>query len=360
MEVLDWVRESMEFISTTNTILYSGLSMSKDLAEIMNGEVVVESKEGVGSKFTLSFPTSAFPTQGPSHADLGEGLEGKCRIVYIHSRAICREIVSEQLRFCSFKFEVASSVAEAWELYRHNNAGFAGVTLIMADVACVAKDDSFCDIPLPASWGARESSHVAQGGDDSTALCNIIKLLHIFFSSTTYFILFSNPSFTTALHVTVEDYIREQLTCLVSTPVLPTQLIDSILDNVERFSQRQHPQSPTQCESRSLVDSLIAKHDSFVESPCDLSSVTQGISTGSTITSTTTDQSSNSLGISEKLHILLAEDNLVNQKVARLHLEKLGCTVETANNGQEAIDFYCTQSSRYSCIFMDLQVTHPL
>jgi len=40
------------------------------------------------------------------------------------------------------------------------------------------------------------------------------------------------------------------------------------------------------------------------------------------------------------LSILMAEDNPVNQEVGRAVLEKLGCSVVTANNGLEAIEFW--------------------
>ncbi len=49
--------------------------------------------------------------------------------------------------------------------------------------------------------------------------------------------------------------------------------------------------------------------------------------------------------------ILVAEDNLVNQKVARRHLEKLGFDVEVASNGREALD--AAARSDYDLIFMD-------
>jgi len=40
----------------------------------------------------------------------------------------------------------------------------------------------------------------------------------------------------------------------------------------------------------------------------------------------------------DRVRILLVEDNKVNQKVARLTLEQLGCDVTVANNGREAVD----------------------
>ena len=50
--------------------------------------------------------------------------------------------------------------------------------------------------------------------------------------------------------------------------------------------------------------------------------------------------------------ILLVEDNLVNQKVASLHLKKAGFEYDIANNGQEAVDIY-SSSQAFSLILMD-------
>jgi two-component system, sensor histidine kinase and response regulator len=53
-------------------------------------------------------------------------------------------------------------------------------------------------------------------------------------------------------------------------------------------------------------------------------------------------------------HILLAEDNIVNQKVACRILEKLGYRVDVAADGQAAFDAW--QSGRYHLILMDCQM----
>jgi signal transduction histidine kinase/CheY-like chemotaxis protein len=50
-------------------------------------------------------------------------------------------------------------------------------------------------------------------------------------------------------------------------------------------------------------------------------------------------------------YVLVAEDNRVNQELARRLLEKLGCKVDLANNGREAIQLAC--SMPYDLIFMD-------
>ena len=56
----------------------------------------------------------------------------------------------------------------------------------------------------------------------------------------------------------------------------------------------------------------------------------------------------------KKLHILLAEDNLVNQKVAQGLLKKEGHTVVIANNGREAVEIYGAE--HFDLILMDVQM----
>ncbi|MGE3154667.1 MAG: response regulator [Nitrospiraceae bacterium] len=53
-------------------------------------------------------------------------------------------------------------------------------------------------------------------------------------------------------------------------------------------------------------------------------------------------------------NVLVAEDNAVNQEVARLMLEDLGCSVEVVGNGVEALN--ASASATYSLIFMDCQM----
>ena len=57
---------------------------------------------------------------------------------------------------------------------------------------------------------------------------------------------------------------------------------------------------------------------------------------------------------SPKLKILLAEDNIVNQKVAMIHFQSLGHEVEVAKNGKIAVEMF--ESKNYDVIFMDVQM----
>jgi len=56
------------------------------------------------------------------------------------------------------------------------------------------------------------------------------------------------------------------------------------------------------------------------------------------------------------MHILLVEDNPVNQKLAKMMLTKAGYQVDVANNGKEAVDKYTTSPENFDLIFMDIQM----
>jgi CheY-like chemotaxis protein len=55
-----------------------------------------------------------------------------------------------------------------------------------------------------------------------------------------------------------------------------------------------------------------------------------------------------------RCHVLVVDDNAVNRRILTALLEKLGCRVDTARNGREAVDAVLGQ--RYSVVFMDCQM----
>ena len=57
---------------------------------------------------------------------------------------------------------------------------------------------------------------------------------------------------------------------------------------------------------------------------------------------------------SYKTQILIVEDNPVNLEIARTYLEQLGCKIEVATNGNEAIEFQSRM--KFDLIFMDCKM----
>jgi len=60
------------------------------------------------------------------------------------------------------------------------------------------------------------------------------------------------------------------------------------------------------------------------------------------------------VGFGERVRVLVAEDNQVNQILAKVVLRNIGCEVDFASNGQECIAMM--QEHNYACILMDVQM----
>jgi len=58
--------------------------------------------------------------------------------------------------------------------------------------------------------------------------------------------------------------------------------------------------------------------------------------------------------MSDKLNILLVEDNLLNQRIVSFSLKKYNYEVDIANNGIEAIERF--REKRYDVILMDIMM----
>jgi signal transduction histidine kinase/CheY-like chemotaxis protein len=56
----------------------------------------------------------------------------------------------------------------------------------------------------------------------------------------------------------------------------------------------------------------------------------------------------------DRIMVLLVEDNLINQKLAAKLLEKMGCRVDIANDGIEAVEMFAQHF--YDLVFMDCQM----
>lgn len=58
----------------------------------------------------------------------------------------------------------------------------------------------------------------------------------------------------------------------------------------------------------------------------------------------------------DSVNILLAEDNPINQKLARFMFSRGGVQLDVAENGKEAVEKYLADTERYQLVFMDIQM----
>ncbi len=56
--------------------------------------------------------------------------------------------------------------------------------------------------------------------------------------------------------------------------------------------------------------------------------------------------------MNKKIRALLVEDNMIAQKIASMVLIEVGCDVDTASNGESALNLFKT--NHYDIIFMDI------
>jgi signal transduction histidine kinase/CheY-like chemotaxis protein/HPt (histidine-containing phosphotransfer) domain-containing protein len=86
----------------------------------------------------------------------------------------------------------------------------------------------------------------------------------------------------------------------------------------------------------------------------EASRLADALSMADSVAGSTTDSVAVDLGCAVTGHVLVAEDNPVNQEVCSAVLECLGCRVDIVSNGREAVE--AMQRTDYDLVFMDCQM----
>jgi signal transduction histidine kinase/CheY-like chemotaxis protein len=244
-----------------------GLTISRQIVELMEGSLRVDSKVGVGSTFTCDIALPIVEMR-LSNATTLEGI----KVLVVDDNPTNQLVVRDLLRQWKAETDCASNGVDAIERLKTNNGDPFQLVLM--------------DMNMPGIDGL-EAVRLMKA-EPALAPIPVILLS----SMTSY--------------IAPEDLGHLELAAALSKPVRPTLLEKAMLTVLGR--------GPTK-----LADS---------EPSVDLSRCSP--------------------------LVLLAEDNIVNQRVAERILSKLGCRVEIVGNGSDALER--VKAGEYDVVLMDVQM----
>ncbi|MDZ8183949.1 MAG: response regulator [Nostoc sp. ChiSLP02] len=285
-------------VDTSTTRKYGGtglgLAICKQLVSLMGGEIGLESRLGKGSKFwfQITLPKQLYPICSIPDSEL---LTNR-RLLVVDDNPTNRKIIQYQ--------------ANRWGMLV-DQAASATIALKAIEQAAKQKrpyDIAVIDMQMPEIDGMTLGKEIKKNSA-------IPQLPLIMLTSTN-----QRDEIQRALEIGFAAYLVK--------PVKPSRLFDAIVTILEIQQEDTVTQRVTDTENLSTTFPA-SPYPRVFASSCAISN-------------------------SPKLRILLAEDNLVNQKVALKQLQSLGYSADVAANGQEVLQLL--EKIPYDLILMDWQM----
>ncbi len=281
---IDKLFKSFSQIDSTFTRKYGGtglgLVISKELVEMMGGNIYVESEFGKGSKFSFTAVFEKQQLDVDINTDDYKSIQGK-HILVVDDNPINRRTIIESLALWGCRFEEASD----------------GEQSLIKIKKSIVDNDPFCIAIL--------QMHMI--GMDGETIGKRIKedpLLH----NTSLIMLASSGQCGDV------DRLKDiGFSAYLTKPIQQSELFDCLMKTI----------NDTEDKPISNSTNFVTRHTIHENRK-------------------------------QNIRILLAEDNVVNQKVAMLKLKKLGYNAKIANNGKEALAAF--KNEPYDIILMDVQM----
>jgi signal transduction histidine kinase/CheY-like chemotaxis protein len=294
-EKLSSIFGKFEQADTSTTRKYGGtglgLAISKQLVELMNGTIHVASTVGEGTVIDFEIDLPLGDRPRPIETDRVE-LEG-LRILVVDDQLINRRVVAEQLQHCKVQCRVCDSGRLALD------------ELTAAADRHEPYDIAILDYQMPEMDGKELIRRIK--ADPRHASIAVIVLSSC-----------GNRGEAT-------DLSRVGAMAYLSKPVGRDELIETIKTVWGRIQNG--------IDDAQLITRHTLRESREIDAP----------ESGGKPAATPLDG-----------RILLAEDNLVNQKLGIRLLERMGLKVDLAENGKQALEIY--RSAPYDLIFMDCQM----
>ncbi|MCX4246840.1 response regulator [Paraliomyxa miuraensis] len=262
-----------------------GLTIMRELVQLMNGEVELDSVVGEGSTFRVTLPVDIDQDEISVRRSTPDELAA-ARVLIVDDHPVNRRVLCEQVTSWNMRNEQCESGAEALERLRR------------AKQRGEPFDLAVLDYQMPQM--------------DGVALARAIKA-DAELSETTLILL---TSVTLALDL--GEIKAAGFAGYLVKPVHQSELLDVLAAALH--ARTEVTQGPL------LTRHLLQEH--------------QRDEVGG--------------GLYEGLRVLVVDDNAINQKVAAKLLERLGCRIDLAGNGQEALELIDRVS--YELVFMDVQM----
>jgi signal transduction histidine kinase/CheY-like chemotaxis protein/HPt (histidine-containing phosphotransfer) domain-containing protein len=284
-ERMDRLFQSFSQIDASMTRRYGGtglgLAISRRLADMMGGQMWVESDgvPGRGSTFHFTIRAKAAPRpRRPFLRGVQSGLSGR-RVLVVDDNATNRKILTMQLEAWGMHPQATGSPLEALDWIRRGDS---------FDVALL-------DLQMPAMDGLTLAAELGREGVDPAGSSTSLPVI----------LLTSVQWGGTAAELAVEAALTK--------PVKPSQLYNAL---AQIFAQEFEETPQADVARDTLFDATMAQR--------------------------------------LPLHILVAEDNIINQQVALSFLGRLGYRADVAANGLEVLSSLRRQP--YDVVLMDVQM----